>query len=959
METIAGASYFEWNDGIAKFLFEQGNDATLLYVTKEDIIEIGRSLPKLEMVADELVWRDFMKKANAGIPGPAGSSPDLVTKALYACKKWQEDKARNQTRALNGSNKYPYYICLLVATVISEIEEIRGAGYYERLNNFWGYTGKLQIDTAKLKGLEPVWQDLLKWSEGQAGPKFLLPMGTGHRYVGRPQEQAPLKAVHVKRLPALFEAAELLPRAKQDLPYDDDTLLEAFKAHAVQRLGITEPRKKELLKEPYIGPLVSQLRKAHARWDGEEERVNEKGEPISSTFRGQLVLQFEEGLETLQASYRVRSKQELPEGLSVLGNWEPMPIVAFHGEWSKKLALPFLNGQVPVVSDPRWQFKPETMPGGATVYVKGQVYGLDNAFWIQAPIIAQHYSEVRVLCETEKKNAFLNWQGAGAKVQELPKTGIPKGYAWYKVTEISASHPDAAFSALQLPRSTDKKFQLLGGVAVKGREHIRCYLDYPEPQVQLMNATGTEKVELIYEDGSKIELERHKDLGDRWILPQTTRLNQRFRLESDNVRSPYFQFTQTLGAVATLVQQYDEGKVDLPKRNSDGKRLKATEGGDVYMEGCQIISNGSFKRWHEPYLPFFTPSVHADRNGYISYTVPTYDHHAPGNQLLAYLSLKGKGDDRNVFYSAFKAIREHAFREKPESSIPDTPIWVARNYMEYLGHLELEHDDNGRTRFTVNRPRLILIPYDNGHRALLTGARDPDFIEALLKSATRYHVEVHITPQTQRHLLLPDRVVLKAMGNDWKARLTACAKECKVEFEPADLFQIQLAEHSASIASYDMSLEPAGGQEHRLSREIFDPASLSWTKSTDDQPPVGDYILAEYIIRAYDRFCWIWKGGKPFRVDKNWGRYLTLWHAQQIVAKFVQEPPDQKKTFIPIKAPLPRLLMRSLVLMSGLVPQEEMYEGRMCRVFHHLPSTFIQNTLRKCGQGAVQDSLSV
>ena len=113
----SGANYLQWNDAIAKFLFDQDNDVVLLFVSKEDIIEIGQTIPQLQAISEgEEIWHDFKRKATNGLPGIASAPQDLVSKAKYACRAWQPVYGRRSFR-IEGTERtlnYPPYICLLL-----------------------------------------------------------------------------------------------------------------------------------------------------------------------------------------------------------------------------------------------------------------------------------------------------------------------------------------------------------------------------------------------------------------------------------------------------------------------------------------------------------------------------------------------------------------------------------------------------------------------------------------------------------------------------------------------------------------------------------------------------------------------------------------------------------------------------------------------------------------------------
>ena len=962
-----GASYLQWNDAIAKFLFDQDNDVVLLFLSKEDIIEIGRTIPQLQVITEaEEIWRDFMKKATNGLPGITGTPQDLVSKAKYACQVWQPVYGQRSLRVGKAEIplKYPPYICLLLATVLprlaDEADTITYGKYYGPLKEFWRCEGANLIDETNFKELEPVWKDLVAWSiENGGGYLFLPEVKAGKQYVGRPMSQCPLRPVQLRRLPGLFEAAELLPRALQDRPYDDDVLKEAFNKHAVPCLGITEERKKVLIKEPYLGPLLSLIRKAHQRWDGEDEAEDNGTVQRSSSFRGVLHLQFKEGIGNAEFSYRIRTKQDIPEDLELKHLGADYKVISSRGEWTKPLLLPFLEDVLPVASDRRWKFRAEPMVNGVGIFVRGDHYDLPREFWIQVPSIERHYTELRVLCKEDEAIRFEEWNGNGAVVQQLRTEGLPAGYALFKVEKVTASHPDTLFISLQLAAVSNKEIQMLGGVTIRGRQHIRCYLDYPLPEFQVLNASGSETLLLSYEtEENSFPLEQHPVLKDRWKLPPDIPVNKRFRVScagegaEASITSSYYQLINTDGASEMVVDRLEKGELRIPRRRRDGRRI-GSETTEAWTEGCVVKGPSHYDRysdsgvfaWQDP-----GPEMAVSKQ-------PEYDHKKIGNTLLSYLSLKGQGEDRSVFRNAYGELKDQLFLNEPESAVPDTTRWVsvARNYYEYLGHMEIEDSDTGRTRIVMNRPRLIMMPYKEGHRALLTGARDRQLIDKLFQAATAHNVQVEIHEQfpSVRHILLPDAVILRASGADWSERMCACASMANIPFDPKSYLPLRLYLHCLEASEVEETLSPAEGEEHDEQRYVFDPKTFDWNKNASASLD-KEYCLTEYIIRPWDRYCWLWKEEKRFAVDKNWGRFLALKKAASHVVK-VREYSGRggkswKEAYVPIQTPLPRFLFRALVLMSGLAPDEAWLDEVPYRIFPSVPSTFSYNLFRKLGQ---------
>ena len=114
------------------------------------------------------------------------------------------------------------------------------------------------------------------------------------------------------------------------------------------------------------------------------------------------------------------------------------------------------------------------------------------------------------------------------------------------------------------------------------------------------------------------------------------------------------------------------------------------------------------------------------------------------------------------------------------------------------------------------------------------------------------------------------------------------------------------------------------------------------------------FSLIEYKLNEYTYYNKLWKDGKCYQVDKNWGRFLALKQYKKNVILFDSK---RKRVAVPWETPLPRLLSESIVLLSGLAPDFREIDGRNYRVYENIPGIFTENLFHKLGQQPVNKEL--
>lgn len=240
-------TYEAWNDALASNFFNAAQAGTRVYlhVTPEKLNTIAGS---------ERGFADFVEAIKIG---PAGFTGAICEKAASAKRNWRD---RN--------TGYPPYLASLCFFALAADHEgdWPAHAYYPRL---WHLLG--EPDYGRPQGFEfmrLLWQDLEAWTvsdrEGSLG--IFKAQTAGRRVnVGLPIAQTILTEEERRRLPELFEAADLEPGAV----LSPGALVSALIGHATYRL---RRRTQHLLaradESDYRTELLEILQAELAEWDG-------------------------------------------------------------------------------------------------------------------------------------------------------------------------------------------------------------------------------------------------------------------------------------------------------------------------------------------------------------------------------------------------------------------------------------------------------------------------------------------------------------------------------------------------------------------------------------------------------------------------------------------------------------------------------------------------------------------
>ncbi|NLF42277.1 MAG: hypothetical protein GX587_06245, partial [Bacteroidales bacterium] len=115
------------------------------------------------------------------------------------------------------------------------------------------------------------------------------------------------------------------------------------------------------------------------------------------------------------------------------------------------------------------------------------------------------------------------------------------------------------------------------------------------------------------------------------------------------------------------------------------------------------------------------------------------------------------------------------------------------------------------------------------------------------------------------------------------------------------------------------------------------------------------FSLLGYKLNEYTYEHKLWKNNKCYQIDMNWGRFIALRHYNKNVILFDN---ISNKVAIPIETPLPRLLSKAIMLLSGLAPGFKEIKGKKYRIYENANGIFTQNLFKsKLDQTAINTTL--
>ena len=282
------------------------------------------------------------------------------------------------------------------------------------------------------------------------------------------------------------------------------------------------------------------------------------------------------------------------------------------------------------------------------------------------------------------------------------------------------------------------------------------------------------------------------------------------------------------------------------------------------------------------------------------------------DELLAVLSAR-RILSWHAWRRAFDVLHSNATKN---GTAIDEPITFLR-YRTLRMFQELAHCDFGEevaTRVCYAAPSLLIsIPSAGMPRSLLCGSRGTRAAN-ILKEA-RGHFRADAWPIVLRQPYCggyaPSALLLEATEIDVLSRI---AEQCSVQFiaQPPAWSMLSCAK---GLDDYEATLSWKKDSDPAWPRKDFSEISLAYGQvlATNTQSRLSSYsdprtTRTLYFLRRSEGLA---------AVDRHWGRWLYLADAGMNILRY----DDKRQLFgVPTSVPLPPILARSLVLLSGLAP---------------------------------------
>lgn len=942
-------TYFDWNNIVCNCFFkpENGGKNIVFYLTKQDLINYSRQY--LNGLNDEEIWKDFIYAIIFGdrVVNNLTTPYSPITQPYQLWKNWNK---------IDTPPFIAYLILYIIPLTETYEEHFNATNYYGKINVFFKKYGILNglteqsIGTGNFQFISHLWNALEEWSiitkNCDLGIFELKKFGNQNWiHVGKPFSQCVLPPSAINKLPELFYEAGLIP----DSAYSKDEFRKILLKHGAKILLLKESVI-ELIRKSDSNELgqsiVEIVIREYNKWTGETHEDDEEG-TAQRTKRNYTVvplfLQFRvndnDGL--ISFSFRTYSQNDYPEDLK-FGGYENL--YETNG-WSKTLNLEFKESFELKDDFNKWVARfPDR---DVRLFVSAGTYQLSTDYWIETESLSKT-DPMFLLCRNGKRESILEWGKSfrSGNFREEDLEGLPENYTLFKILNPVKSHPDISI----LTVFTQKKIELIGGLKVNFRTFINDYL----PEVEISNSDGNEKVFLQYRNTEeKIFLKPKQSNSNHWLLPQDTLLNVDFYIKVDGENLAGNEIAYNLTTSNNTANKVDG--VQLPKRDSFGRHITTNE--PQYCLGSNIINpTRASQRYYSAWENLFV-SINEELSSYVSKA--SINNHC-GNMLASFLSLKNTLTTEE-FYRAFEFYYSKQFSERQATASFNLTRTkkASLNFYDYTGILDYDYETK---KIVMNPPQLIFIPSNHGRKVLLIGARDSSLVEAIINTAPKYNLQVEITNQfsSNEKLLLPDAITIKAFGKrlegSGEKNLTAFASELNISFTTSYYVQLALKLFSSEISEYEKELllkNETSHEDYGWARKIFIPEDLSYDRN---EAPTFDksFSLIEYKLNEYTYYNKLWKDGKCYQVDKNWGRYLALKQFKKNVILFDSE---RRRVAIPWETPLPRLLSESIMLLSGLAPDIRAIDGRNYRVYENIPGIFTENLFRKLGQQPINKEL--
>ena len=933
-------AYVQWLHALTDCLMRPENDGrdVFIYLSREELITAGRSIPSLVDCDDTIILRHFQTTLLDG-PVLNWSAQTPAQAAFDAYWLWQAprtdvpgERLIKGTCNVRAPLHLPYLLCFTLPFSV-EAADTGSAAYYSIWNAFfsnWKLTRNLtKIQSTDLAAFQkPIWSELwiclTRWSEAELQGSYgiLRPyqLGDAMNYVGWPKSQCLITPAFEGRLNTFF-ADQALSSREISLLTDQE-----ISSRLLKRLNALGPpaATRTIIQGPSDGNhriLLGRIRELWRSASGiirQRDQLPDGSPPSKPASVSNLVVARHVNLilfadyvgPAIRLQWRVEKSEWLaPFGIPVSGD-EPYQ-VELGPQWSMPIPLSVVS------FSPSQRQHPTTDPTIRLVTKPGLlVFALSTTASGYEALPKLQAGQLRFLIQNDQAQRTVEWlRKAGATPVVVPFAlgSEISGYVCYKAElRTLPAEFDGIFD--QSARPERGEILPVGGLRLRAGD----YLQWAPPKFQGIGTAAGHALYLHYNAGSTPRIPLDQEFGDggltdRWLLPSGVELEKAFSIRTHN--------NDCVSSKFCLVETTETDEPATHPALDKWMKVVTEEGVSTGLQLQEAkLDNQSINNYYAQGKGFYEALLWRGV-GKLEGGTRQFLVHEPADELLYLLTASG-------------SLSEQRFREAVGQLAPDTKLVEMRLIRRWLQLLGFAVYTPNSERISVLPTALTLLPAPDPHhrRALLTGARPSGLVAEL--SQNQLGVDVEEVPQPSNYLAaLPNSVILTVSGKSI-APLVELARVHKLswldrEFKGSICGNILVPTSAAwlyvggTLDEYKSKCRPAAvvppeGENY----QYFDPVTCSFRSPT---PERREDRQIGALLRYYDQkpaLVIYFQDDCPLQVsDLSWGRYLVLKaHKKRVI---YQHPQLETQFFVPSSAPLPGGYGLGLALMTGRAPRSQ------------------------------------
>lgn len=929
--------YGEWNQVLIDYYFNETENEAFLGIDKESFIDY--------LVENEI----FLKEYSDKLAEDNTKTPDIRT---YIWNNFIGQFRKNNfygkdqlfvifqqyllsSKTLELKPMILPFIALFLMPLANN-PEMNAKNFYDRLNKFLRENEIIKenegIGTGDLKGLDnpsldKMWEHLENWAQ-RAGYNYHLKGMGGLKYVGPFMAESLLNANQRDKFKVVFYEAGLT----QDLILDDERIINILKQH-YRHLGFTDNAKWRKIFDNYKEILISEFKRQYAKWDGNtiiRTHKNNRRVNVDTGTNKKLYL----GMDYTRGKYSFYLKarfDEVEPGTDYLYNNDSLSYefrIGNDGFANQKFEID--NLERIIGSDTKITLTDSKNKKNRLTFQSEEIYLLEKYYMTytsscQLKIGGKFY----VLVSRQARPEVIRWlKTNNAQLKNLD-SALSNAYDLYFIEEVKSDLPEIKILNSETGKYSVNLVNTYHYIREDNIDYIYkglpAYFDIHGVNVSqdnvralLEEASGRKDALLTYDEEKRL-----------WVLQPTTNtfsLEGTFKIYCNDVAIS----TKTYGFTDFI--QLEDNEYREISYNIWGEY---TEKGAV-VEGMKIKGAKGLADHLKSNMEQFgsrpnIPDTAYDYKDYLLYFLSSTPRISK-NDFIEAVKVQVHNNIANEYLLAQWSIR----------SLIDN--YFRLGYINYAYH-------NNQHLIAINKPTLVLIPSkvtrtvnenqlatvrsinckEKHFKAMLTGARTPDFIKKFINCANGFSHEgkrLQIQIDERINPLYPQRIMLWCED---EVTIKKFAEKYGIQFQ-LSIYANSLLDKIGSVADYEKYICEAYSQFHDTYEGFNDYSALNFSYLAKCVA-VGEKINYSNVYRAdfdkksdvvtyfpgkYTEKTILWKDENQYPVDKYWGQFIGM---KMLGAKVIEIDSDNNTIKIPKYVRLPFLYARALTLMTGEIPE--------------------------------------